>query len=199
MRLDYLDIGTSDFDIGNGSIEDGKTYLLVEPVKYYLDNIPNKSNILKVNCAISDLDGFVNVYCIEEHDIEKYKLPYWVRGCNKINSKHPTVVKLLKDLNISEDIISCKEIKSITFNTLIKNYNIESINNLKIDTEGHDHVVLNEVTKCLLENFVNIENIKLEYLAVFGNTKEIDSLCDAIKHLYPVQNIIGENIHLSKT
>lgn len=199
MHLDYLDIGTSDFDIGNGSIEDCKTYLLVEPVEYYLNNIPNKDNILKANCAISDRDGFVNVYYIEEHNIEKYKLPYWVRGCNKINEKHPTVVKLLKYLNISDDIVTCKEIRSITFNTLIKNYNIESINNLKIDTEGHDHIVLKEVAKCLFENAISIQNIKLEYLPVFGNTKEIDNTCSVIKHLYPVQNVIGENIHLSKT
>ena len=198
MHLDYVDIGTSDFDIGSGTIEYNKTYLLVEPVEYYLNNIPNTSNVFKANYAISDAEGVIDVYYVEESNIQKYNLPYWVRGCNKVNTKHPTVVKLLEDIGISEDIFTCKKVKCITFNTLRQIYNITYINKLKIDTEGHDHIVLKEVANCLFQSSICIDNIMLEYLPVFGNTDSINEICSTLKTIYPNQNIIGEDIYLSK-
>lgn len=198
MCLDYVDIGTSDFEIGNGQIENNKTYLLVEPISFYLNNIPDTPNIIKANYAISDTEGTIDVYYVEEENITKYNLPYWVRGCNKVNQKHPTVTNLLKNLNISEDIIVRKEVKCITFDSLRQLYDITHIKNLKIDTEGHDHIVLNEVAKCILSGTVNIDNIKIEYLPVFGVTPEIDYICQIIKDIYPIQKLIKEDIILSK-
>ena len=39
MRFDCVDIGTSDFDIGRGGYFPDKSYLLVEPIQYYLDKL----------------------------------------------------------------------------------------------------------------------------------------------------------------
>jgi FkbM family methyltransferase len=196
--IDFVDIGTSDFDIGNGHIENDKFYLLVEPIQFYLNNLPNTSKIIKANYAISDKDDIIKVYYIQEQDIIKYNLPHWVRGCNKINEKHPTVTKLLQQYNLSEDIIIYDEIKCITFSTLIKQYNVTKIRNLKIDTEGHDHIVLKTVKDCLFNSSINIESIKVEYIPVFGNTQEIDILRNELKEMYPNQSIQGDDLHLNK-
>jgi hypothetical protein len=198
VHLDFVDIGTSDFDIGDGVIRDDKTYLLVEPVIFYLQNLPNNSNIFKANFAISDKEETINIFYIEEKNIQKYNLPYWVRGCNKINEKHPTVVNLLSQLNITEDIIICSLVKSITFLKLVEIYKITHINSLKIDTEGHDHIVLKTVADCLLNRLVDIEKIKLEYLPAFNNINEINKEAQKLLSFFPVQKIIGEDLYLSK-
>jgi FkbM family methyltransferase len=198
MHIDFLDIGTSDFDIGDGHINANKKYLLVEPVVHYLNNLPNHSNIIKANFAISDTEGDISVFYIDEYKIKQYNLPDWVRGCNKINSKHPTVLRVLQERNLSEDIITEKIVKCITFKTLIHMYGVTSITHLKIDTEGHDHVVLQTIVDCLKEIYLNIETIKIEYLPVFGNTDKIDSVAEKLKTFFPVQQLIGENLHLRK-
>jgi hypothetical protein len=198
MYIDFLDIGTSDFDIGNGYIEGNKTYLLVEPLQHFLNNIPNTSNVLKANYAISNVEGIVDVFYIEEKDIKEFNLPFWIKGCNKINEKHPTAVKFLQQHNIPESIIKHKKVKCINFQTLCQIYNLRHIDSLKIDTEGHDHIILQEVITYLLLGKIVINRIKLEYVSVFGNTSQIDLLREQIKHLYPIQEILGENIVLSK-
>jgi hypothetical protein len=198
MNLDFVDIGTSDFDIADGVIQEDKTYLLVEPVIFYLNNLPNTSNITKANFAISDREDIINVFYVEEKNILKYNLPHWVRGCNKINERHPTIVNLLSQLNIAEDIITCSLVQCITFAKLLDLYKVTHINNLKIDTEGHDHIVFKTVVDCLLNSHVDIEKIKLEYLPIFGNTKEIDIEAQKLLTHYPVQKIIGEDLYLSK-
>jgi len=198
MHVDFLDIGTSDFDIGDGHINTNKKYLLVEPVVNYLNNLINHTNIIKANFAISDTEGDISVFYVDEAIIKQYDLPDWIRGCNKINSKHPTVLKVLKDRNLVEDIITEKIVKCITFKTLIKMYDVTSINHLKIDTEGHDHIVLQTVVDCLNDMELNIETIKIEYLPLFGNTDKIDSVAEKLKTFFPIQQLIGENLHLSK-
>ena len=198
MHIDFLDIGTSDFDIGDGNIDINKQYLLVEPVVHYLNNLPNSSNIIKANFAISNIEDNITVYYVDEKTIKEYDLPDWVRGCNKINTKHPTVSKLIQERNITQDIVTEKIVKCITFTTLIKTYGITSITNLKIDTEGHDHIVLQTVLDCLNNTNITIDTIKIEYLPVFGNTELIDDVAKQLLHLYPKQKVIGENLHLYK-
>lgn len=195
---DYVDIGTSDFEIGSGQIEAGKKYILVEPLKSYLDNIPDHHNITKINAAVGNKNEDLEIFYVNQENIAKYNLPYWVRGCNKIGQNHPIVVDLLKQLNITENIFSQETIKAITFEQLIKNYNIKRIVNLKIDTEGYDHIILKNVVQCILTNKVKIDNITIEYIPYHGNTNEIDSLYDEIKHLYPIKQKNGDNLVLTK-
>ena len=60
MILDYIEIGTSDFDtlVQNTDL----TGLSIDPLKIYLDALPNKVNNIKINAAISDFDGFKTAY-----------------------------------------------------------------------------------------------------------------------------------------
>ena len=196
---DYVEIGTCDFEIGSGTFENNKKYLLVEPLKNYLDNIPDNRNITKVNAAISNVKTDLKIYFIREDDITKYNLPLWVRGCNKIGEKHPTVVKLLKELNIYQNnIFSEKVVPAITFKDLITDFEVNHIVNLKVDTEGYDHIIFKDVINCLLQKRVEIDNITLEYITSHKNTKKIDKLYQSIKHLYPKSIRLGDNIYFSK-
>ena len=60
MKYDFIEIGTSDFDtLLETTIN--KIGISIEPLKYYLDNLPNNDKVIKVNCAIEDIDDFDNV------------------------------------------------------------------------------------------------------------------------------------------
>ena len=72
-------------------------------------------------------------------------MPDWIGGCNKIDILHPTVVNELIRRNISLDIISRDIIKTIDFETFVKENKIIGTKFLKLDTEGHDTVILNNM------------------------------------------------------
>lgn len=132
-----IEIGTSDFDTHAGK-EEG---LYIEPVKYYFDRLPECN---KINCAVSDYDGEAKVYYLTDEEIRKYGLPKWVRGCNSINKPHNSVVKLLDDMGVSIDILRTDIVPVKRIKTILNDFNVFSISLLKIDTEGHDCIILND-------------------------------------------------------
>ena len=72
---DFIEIGTSNFEtlIQNATNEKG---LSVEPLKYYLDCLPDKTNVKKINVAITDepLCDTVDFYYIPENVIIENRL-----------------------------------------------------------------------------------------------------------------------------
>ena len=164
MKYDFIEIGTSDFDslIFNN---DGKVGLCVEPLKYYIDRLPDNPNVTKSNYALTNFDGSIEIFWVKPEDIIKYELPNWARGCNSINKPHPTIKSLLGESH--NEIISVDRVECITWSSLIKLYNISSIDFLKIDTEGHDAIILEEYLKVcdsnpnLLANKIIFENNSL--------------------------------------
>ena len=134
IHYDFIEIGTADFWTLIEESDDDTVGISIEPVKYYIDKLPVKKNVIKVQAALSDKDGFVDVYYIEEHQIRDNHLKYWVKGCNSINNRHPFVVKEIGQ-TLYDQIVTIDKVPSITWKTLIENYNIGSIGQLKIDTE----------------------------------------------------------------
>lgn len=144
MHYDFIEIGTSDFDTLLQTCEPGKIGLSIEPLKIYLDNLPEVEGVTKLNYAISNFDGEIPVYWFEPNLINQFDLPDWVRGCNSVNKPHPTVEALLRESNLLHlyQVSSCR---SLTWDSLIKLHEISSVDLLKIDTEGHDAVILNMI------------------------------------------------------
>ncbi len=81
MKFDFLDIGTSDFDTSLDLMKKGQNILLVEPVVYYLNRLPDGKGIFKQNCAISNRAGHGDIYYVSEEVMNRYGMPEWIRGC----------------------------------------------------------------------------------------------------------------------
>jgi len=142
MFVDCVEIGTCDFDIAV-SRDNVRTGLCVEPIQFYLDRIPNKQGVKKINCAISDENGECTIYYVNPEIIGQYQFPDWFRGCNSINAYHPTVYRVIKERGfIPEELISHYIVKKKTLYTLLEEQEIINIHLLKIDTEGHDCIIL---------------------------------------------------------
>lgn len=157
MKYEFIEIGTSDFrTLAQSTISKG---ISVEPVKHYLDRLPNRDNLIKVNKAISDTNGYVDVYYVDSNKIMYYNYPNWLRGCNSINNPHPTVTKFCLDNNV-KDLVIVEQVETITLFDLFAEHNVTEIDFLKIDTEGHDVVIMNYLLD--MENQPTINKIQFE-------------------------------------
>jgi FkbM family methyltransferase len=139
---DFIEIGTSDFDteIQKNNMKRG---ISIEPIKYYLNRLPNKENCIKLNMGISNYTGTCIVNYLSEKTINQYNFPDWVRGCNSINSYHKTVNTICKEKGINiESIIEKDEVNVTTLYQIMNQLCIGGVYFLKIDTEGHDAVIL---------------------------------------------------------
>lgn len=143
MKYNFIEIGTSDFDTLLQTTEN-QIGLSIEPLKIYLDRLPNNSHVIKVNCAISDKNGMTNVFWVKPEDIDEYELSVYLKGCNSIIRPHATTDRELKEKNL-EFLLNQTECEMITWNKLIERYNVESVDLLKIDTEGHDCIIVNSI------------------------------------------------------
>ena len=147
----------------------------LEPLKYYLDKLPNNDKVIKVNCAISNIDFETNIFWISPEDIKKYNLPNWLRGCNSIVDPHPTAINELNKVNLLH-IYKTSICKCITWNTLVNTYDVTSVNLLKIDTEGHDCKIIQNI---LHSNTVFPNEILFEY-NILTNKDEFKNTIDLL-------------------
>ena len=183
MHYDYVDIGTSDFE-HSGELINNVKVLLVEPLMCYYNKLPNKDNITKANYAISNFIGSTKIYYIDPDDIKKYDLPEFLKGCNSIINEHNTALYELKKTNL-EHLYKCETVKVITLENLFSQYNVSSITNLKIDTEGHDHIILKQVLELVKEDFL-INTIQFEYFVFgdfFNNVAELNLLLEQFNNI----------------
>lgn len=152
MFFDFVEIGTAYFDTEVQNANDDIIGLSVEPIKQYLDKLPNPKKCIKENAAISDKNGQITCHYVPLENIEKYNLPWWIGGCNSINHNHPTVVNVLKHKGLSFDLVKIDTVPVMTIQDLFKKHNVDGIYLLKTDTEGHDCVILNYYFDTLKSN-----------------------------------------------
>lgn len=185
MHYDNIEIGTSDFDTlielakGNG--------ISVEPIPAYFDKLPDRERWKKINVAISNFNGSIDIWYVNPEDITNE--PWWVRGCNSVNHPHPTIKEKFPHL-LSKTTVEC-----ITITELYNRFNIESVQFLKIDTEGHDVLIVNSLldSELPLPKRIKFENNVLTDKVEYGKLKnklerkgyklhEIfsDTICDLI-------------------
>ena len=88
IDLDFLEIGTSDVDTLIQECDDNTVGISVEPIKYYIDKLPNKKNVIKVNSAITGdnvpKNTKIKIFYIPFDIIINENLPIYLRGCNSI-------------------------------------------------------------------------------------------------------------------
>jgi hypothetical protein len=133
---DFVEIGTSNFDTLIQEANHNTVGISVEPIANYLNSLPNKPNVIKINCAISNVNKYTDIYYIPETIINEHKLCPTIKGCNSLNNYHE-VHENLKHLCVKD------QIQTLTTYELFYQNKIKSLQYLKIDTEGHDCVILN--------------------------------------------------------
>ena len=145
MHFDFMEIGTSNFatmtqsNFGFG--------ISVEALSIYLDQLPDNPKVIKVHGAvIGNTASTSNIlfYYVDPKDINNYKLPWWIKGCNNINEPHPEAWQMLNQRKLSY-LMKNISVPTTSYTKLINTYDVRSLQMLKLDMEGFEFPVLNEM------------------------------------------------------
>jgi len=116
----------------------------IEPVKNYLDHLDCSNSVNKLNCAISDKNFETEIFYVSVEDAIANNLYSWVVGCASLYKPDEKLIKHLEEKKclhlLKKDIAQVRDI-----NYIIELYNIQSIEYLKIDTEGEDYKILSSL------------------------------------------------------
>lgn len=177
MHYDFIEIGTADFDTLCQTCSESEIGISVEPVKECIDNLPNKSNVTKINAALVNEEYFlqnktVTIFYVDETTIEREQLGRWLRGCNKVNQPHEFHTSYLDDLSsydgnlviqsnsrnlVKEGLVTKNIANCITWRQLFDKFNVTSVDYVKVDAEGADA----DIIISLMEECFRRENIDL--------------------------------------
>jgi len=162
MNLDFIEIGTADFNTIIQECDDTKKGLSIEPIKQYLDNLPDRENVKKINAAIMYSDSpTIDVFYVKEEIIAQHNLGGWLKGCNSVNKPHdfhtgyypdpgewhrnPNRNNLPKRNLLAEGLVECVQVPCLTFGKLMEDNNVDYVEFIKLDTEGQDSKILSSI------------------------------------------------------
>lgn len=186
IDFDFIEIGTSDFDTLIEGASDETIGLSVEPLSHYLDKLPNKKNVKKINCAIAfdNIERDCTIYFLPESVISENNLKSWLKGCNSINDYHYQH----KRFKI-EHLVETKIIKQIPISKLLTDNNVRKIKHLKIDTEGGDcDILLN------LKNYLQDKTFDFYPDMITFETNKLTSK-EKVAHVINLYNQLGYIVH----
>ena len=174
--------------------------LLVEPVPYNYnqlkENFKDLNNIQICTNAIFSENRLSKFYYVKENSISKLG-KHWASGIGSFNKNHILEHKT-KRFKIEQEDIEEIEIEFITFDNLVENYLIESIDKLQIDVEGAEYEILNSINY----KKININSLQFESKHFDGTFKEGEKLEKIKKKLisegYNLNQIDNENILAKK-
>jgi FkbM family methyltransferase len=171
MKYDFVEIGTCDYHTLLESCNANQKGLSVEPIKTYLDRLPNRDNVTKVNVAISSKNEMVDLYWVEPHNQEKYNLGF-TKGWGTIKAPHKGHQNA--ETMLSDGVLSKQIVEAITWSTLVDRYQIESVDYVKIDAEGHDCVIVNSVLDS------TIRPIKISFEKTHCPSDDLKNICERL-------------------
>lgn len=171
MKYKFIDIGCGPFDVSSDNYGTGVKGMYVEPIKQFLDVLPGSNSIDKVNVAITDfigeqemdvwmLDKPIKYYTkdqlinarkiIEKKGISSAPLDYIIhQGGGTFIENRDSIPYEATKINV----------KCITLKKLIDDYNIEEVDHIKIDVEGHENIVLKQLLNIMRTTDFKINNI----------------------------------------
>jgi FkbM family methyltransferase len=156
MKIDYLQVGShvgnTDNDNVFTNITDGMNVILIEPIPDLFGKLVHnykekstKNNIEFLNLAVSTYDGTLDLYSYKPPALPKKKFIWstppkphileWGNQLASVNMNHIEAHGLPN--STFKTTVSCQ-----TLNSIIRERNITSIENLHTDTEGHDCDIL---------------------------------------------------------
>ena len=144
MKYDFIEIGTSNFDTLIEAADDTTVGISIEPIGYYLDQLPNRAGVKKLAVAISHNHGMLPVFYIPERTIRARGLPEWLRGCNSVGDYHPKHVELMV-----RDLVQIDTVDVMTIADIFDLHDVTELDYLKIDTEGADCDIMLNLFKFL--------------------------------------------------
>jgi len=198
---DYLEVGSCDFNtelVSNNNLKG----ISIEPIKYYYDNLINKEGCIKINIGISDKEGEEIIHYITPENIEKYEFHHDIKGSNSLYSNHKYVNLEIKKKGLNyDDIITKEQIQVKPLYSIYKEYDLKNIFHLKIDTEGHDKIIIHKFLNDIQTNdeLPFLISFESNYLISTYDTIQIYSRLEAMGYDLLVKTIDNSFLQLNLT
>ena len=152
--FDFVEIGTSNFETLLQESGNEAMGLSVDALSLYLDQLPWRTNVQKVHAAIVDeaqRDALEpRVFYIDPSDIKRYRLEWWLKGCNKVGKPHPKAMHSLQTRQL-DHLMRNASVAMMTFADLCRVHRVRSIGVLKVDVEGFEANVLRNMMAAAAE------------------------------------------------
>ena len=175
---------------------DKQNILLVEPVPYNYNKLKERfissNNIQICTNAIFSENKISKFYYVNEKSISKLG-KHWASGIGSFNKNH-ILDHRTKRFKIEDEDIDEIEIEFITFDVLIKKFEIKSIDKLQIDVEGAEFEILKSIDYTKTEiNSIQFESKHFD--GTFKEGKKLQEIKDKlILEGYKLNQIDKENI-----
>lgn len=145
QQYKFIEVGTSDFDTMAQSCDYNDFGISIEPLKLYLDRLPVKPNLTKINCAVLDTNSTEKFFYMDPSLIKSLNLPGWARGNSCLEHTHPNpeLEQILRAKGLSpEDVFTEIAVEVKPLSDIYIEYEVGVVDILKIDTEGFDCRIL---------------------------------------------------------
>jgi FkbM family methyltransferase len=200
MKYDFVEIGASIWDTSIDHFGLDAIGLLVEPMPNLFKAIPSSDTVKKENVAITSHDGFVKFYTYDDYSPEK---EYRYMPLDEISRRGYGTqgfgwdVSSI-DLNKERKVTGELEVKCLTLKSLFEKYDVSEIGLFKVDTEGHDHVILVQLLALMGAGLKVNNEIFFEYNHL-SNKLALDNTSDKICELYGLtKKYEDHNVSLTK-
>jgi hypothetical protein len=167
MHYDFLEIGTCDFEAMILDADENTRGISVEAMDIYLDRLPDRENVRKINAAIvpsSYGKKTVEIFFVHPDTIKEHDLAPWLAGCNSVGEPHQIHTRYFGDatkwhyfkatgqidqintVNLLErGWVSKRTIPCLSFQDLVKQCHLDTIHTVKIDIEGLDSLIVYDI------------------------------------------------------
>ena len=163
----FIEVGSCDFDTLNNLADAGWHGMIIDPMEKYLNNIPRKTGVDYIPCAIDHQTGESILYTASD-EMTKLDSDYAGMSTMVDSETRNWGTGRWGFTEDGTDFLNNEiRIKTITFRDLFQQHhrNIQAIDFLKIDTEGYDFEVLKsfpwDLTN-LKPNLIKVEHIHLQ-------------------------------------
>ena len=168
MHYKFVDIGCGHQSVSSDVFGTDVVGMYVEPIWEYLNVLPSGSRIKKCNCVVSDVDGFIDFNAVIIENPVYYSNSQMAKIVTNKTLRNDYLRYFRQSGQSSIKIAASKSkkirVQSVKLSTLFDTYDVESIEHLKIDVEGHEEVILVQLLDLIKESKVEItKEIKFEY------------------------------------
>ena len=166
----FIEIGTCDFDTNIDLIKSGEWVgIMVEPAPIYFNNLKklvenseHKDAVILENIAISDFDGKVEFAVAKDNTKSIRSENGWTRGISSIVSDNHKGERLFDYEENKKFLQEQIDVDCMTLQSLIKKHNLQNIDYLKIDVEGHETNILDAYDWSIKPTFIKLEHTHVD-------------------------------------
>lgn len=166
----FIEIGSCDFETNIDLIRSGNWKgIMCEPAPKYRKNLEYltkdtkyRENLHIEPIAITDYDGEIKFGVAKDTSTGNRNIGTWRRGISSIladNHKGERLFDLKNNDQFLEEVIN---VPCLTLDSLIKKYDLDHINYLKIDTEGHEINILESYSWSIKPDLIKIEHAHID-------------------------------------